>query len=97
MSPFLEAFPFLDVSILSIAQWKKSSMLRMISIKRKVFIIFFQFVLKRSDKCLIDLFSSLKGCLIINTFFKKILIQGVPKNMGIQWRIGYRFCYELAL
>ena len=24
-------------------------------------------------------------------------IQGVPMNMGIQWRIGYRLCYELAL
>ena len=24
-------------------------------------------------------------------------IQGVPKNMGIQWRIRYRLCYELAL
>ena len=24
-------------------------------------------------------------------------IQGVPKNMGIQWRIGYRLCYELAM
>ena len=24
-------------------------------------------------------------------------IQGVPKNMGIQWRIEYRLCYELAL
>ena len=24
-------------------------------------------------------------------------IQGVPKNMGIQLRIGYRLCYELAL
>ena len=23
-------------------------------------------------------------------------IQGVPKNMGIQWRIRYRLCYELA-
>ena len=23
-----------------------------------------------------------------------IYIQGVPKNMGIQWRIGYRLCYE---
>ena len=26
-----------------------------------------------------------------------IWIQGVPKNMGIQWRIRYRLCYELAL
>ena len=26
----------------------------------------------------------------------KICIQGVPKNMGIQWRIRYRLCYELA-
>ena len=25
------------------------------------------------------------------------IIQGVPKNMGIQWRIVYRFCYELAV
>ena len=25
------------------------------------------------------------------------LVQGVPKNMGIQWRIRYRLCYELAL
>jgi len=24
-------------------------------------------------------------------------LQGVPKNMGIQWRIVYRLCYELAL
>ena len=24
-------------------------------------------------------------------------VQGVPKNMGIQWRIRYRLCYELAL
>ena len=24
-------------------------------------------------------------------------IQGVPKHMGIQWRIGYRLFYELAL
>ena len=23
--------------------------------------------------------------------------QGVPINMGIQWRIRYRLCYELAL
>ena len=28
---------------------------------------------------------------------KKNIIQGVPKNMGIQWRIEYRLCYELAL
>ena len=25
------------------------------------------------------------------------IIQSVPRNMGIQWRIGYRLCYELAL
>ena len=25
------------------------------------------------------------------------VLQGVPKNMGIQWRIRYRLCYELAL
>ena len=24
-------------------------------------------------------------------------VQGVPKNVGIQWRIRYRLCYELAL
>ena len=24
-------------------------------------------------------------------------VQGVPKNMGIQWRIRYRLWYELAL
>ena len=25
------------------------------------------------------------------------VIQGVPINMGIQWRFRYRLCYELAL
>ena len=29
--------------------------------------------------------------------FTNIDIQGVPKNMGIQWRIRYRLCYELPL
>ena len=24
-------------------------------------------------------------------------VQGVPKNVGIQWRIRYRLCYQLAL
>ena len=24
------------------------------------------------------------------------VLQGVPKNMGIQWRIRFRICYELA-
>ena len=27
----------------------------------------------------------------------KVIVQGVPKNMGIQWRIRYRLCYELAI
>ena len=27
----------------------------------------------------------------------KFNLQGVPKNMEIQWRIWYRLCYELAL
>ena len=26
-----------------------------------------------------------------------LILQGVPKNMGIQWQIRYRLCYELAL
>ena len=25
------------------------------------------------------------------------IIQGVQKDMGIQWRIQYRLCFELAL
>ena len=82
MSPFLGAFPFLEVSILSIAQWKKSSMLRMISTKRKVFIIFFQFVLKRSDKCLIDLFSTLKGLFNNKYLLQKNIDTGCPKKHG---------------
>ena len=24
------------------------------------------------------------------------MVQGVPKNMGIQWRIVYRLCYEFT-
>ena len=30
-------------------------------------------------------------------FHTKNQIQGVPENMGIQWKIRYRLCYELAL
>ena len=35
-------------------------------------------------------------CLVIITG-NKYYIQGVPINMGIQWRIRYCLCYELAL
>ena len=31
------------------------------------------------------------------TLLPVIQVQGVRKNMGIQWRIWYRLCYELAL
>ena len=40
-----------------------------------------------------------KDCKIPNNILTNdlsLIIHGVPKNMGIQWRIRYRLCYELA-
>ena len=53
-----------------------------------------QLTLIQSDISPID---SIVSVIVIKRNFYTVEIQGVPKNMGIQWRIGYRLCYELAL
>ena len=44
--------------------------------------------------CAFNNHQQLQDSFIFNHIY--IYIQGVPKNMGIHWRIRYRHCYELA-
>ena len=54
---------------------------------------------KKVNSLILKLFNQAKNIPVGLPLYIRVghIVQGVPINMGIQWRIRYRLCYELAL